>query len=385
MQNTLRNLALLACGMALIPRPAEGQEVALLAARIKAVEKEGQGNEEAARAWNGLVRLGPAALVPILAEMDGSRPVAANWLRAAVDTIAERAVKAEKQLPAPQLEAFIRERRHDGQPRRLAYDWLVRIDSAAPGRLLPEMLDDPSAELRRDAVALVLKEAKDRLEAKDEDGARKAYRKALEAARDIDQVKLIAGRLKGLGQEVDLTRRFGFLTEWMIVGPFDNSGGAGYSKVFPPEKGVDLKMTFLGKGSAPLRWQRHVTTAPLGLVDLNQAIGKLKGVTAYALATVVSSAERTVEIRAASNNAVRIYLNGQEVFGREEYHHGMRMDQHVGRGVLKAGRNEILVKVCQNEQTETWAESWSLQVRLCDAIGGRIPLTVVVHSAAGGR
>ena len=39
--------------------------------------------------------------------------------------------------------------------------------------------------------------------------------------------------------------------------------------------------------------------------------------------------------------------------------------------------NEILIKVCQNEQTENWAQSWMFQLRLCDATGVAVPFTVV--------
>jgi hypothetical protein len=46
---------------------------------------------------------------------------------------------------------------------------------------------------------------------------------------------------------------------------------------------------------------------------------------------------------------------------------------------LKAGRNEILIKVCQNEQTDAWAQKWSFQLRVCDALGGAVPLTVVTE------
>ncbi|MFO0968109.1 MAG: hypothetical protein U0793_21345 [Gemmataceae bacterium] len=80
--------------------------------------------------------------------------------------------------------------------------------------------------------------------------------------------------------------------------------------------------------------------------------------------------EQPVEVRAGSFNALRIYLNGKEIYFRNEYHHGMTMDQHIGKGTLKAGRNEVLIKVCQNEQTEPWAQSWSFQLRLSDALGG---------------
>src|SRR3712207_8164790 len=44
------------------------------------------------------------------AAMDGAGPRAANWLRAAVDGIAERTLAAGKPLPAKALEAFVRDR-----------------------------------------------------------------------------------------------------------------------------------------------------------------------------------------------------------------------------------------------------------------------------------
>jgi hypothetical protein len=39
---------------------------------------------------------------------------------------------------------------------------------------------------------------------------------------------------------------------------------------------------------------------------------------------------------------------------------------------LQAGKNVILVKVCQNEQTESWAQRWEFQLRVCDSIGAAI-------------
>ena len=62
---------------------------------IRAVGPEGKGNVAAAQAWKSLAQVKPAALPQILAAMDGANPLAANWLRAAVDTIASRA----KDLP----------------------------------------------------------------------------------------------------------------------------------------------------------------------------------------------------------------------------------------------------------------------------------------------
>lgn len=340
---------------------------------IKRVGKEGAGHVEAARAWNALTRHGPDALIEILTALDEASPRAANWLRTAVDAIAENTLAAGKPLPADQLLAFVKDRRHAGRARRLAYEWLVRVDPKAPDRLVPEFVNDPAAELRRDAVALLIKRAH---LLSDNAAAKGAFQNALHAARDRDQVQLLADCLKKLGVDVDLNAHFGFLTRWTIIGPFDSTGGVGFHTKYPPDKGIDLKASYPGKDKKPVRWIEHVTGEKLGLVDFNKVIGPLHGTVAYALAAVHSDVERPVEVRAASNNAIRIALNGKEIFFREEYHHGMQMDQHVGRGVLKKGRNEILLKVCQNEQTEEWAQNWSFQLRICDALGGAVPVTV---------
>jgi hypothetical protein len=360
----------------LIAAPLPAQEASSQLARIKAVGKEGAGNVAAAAAWKELVDRGPAVLPELLAALDDASPTAANWLRAAAEQIHDDTRAAGRKMPADRLEAFVRDTRHAGHARRLAYELLVRVDAAAPGRMLPGMLDDPGAELRRDAVAVLLKEAEP-LVAKKDAKAVDACKKVLRHARDRDQVDQAAKQLKQLGVEIDLTAHYGFVTRWLVAGPFDNHKGAGFQNVFGPETGVDVKTAYRGKDQQEVRWQPHITTAKLGLVDFNKIYGEKKGVTAYAFAMVAVTEERPIEVRAASNNAVRIYLNGKEIYFREEYHHGMEIDQHVGKGVLRAGRNEILVKVCQNEQTDDWARLWSFQLRVCDAIGGAVPVTVV--------
>src|SRR5438105_1476467 len=131
-----------------------------LLARIKAVRKEGAGNPDAARAWRELVHLGPAVLFDVLAGIDDVDAVSANWLRSAVDAIAERERNAGRALPAKALEAFVTDTKNSGAARRLAYEWLVRVDKTAPARLLPGMLNDPGQELRRDAIDFALEKAR---------------------------------------------------------------------------------------------------------------------------------------------------------------------------------------------------------------------------------
>ncbi|HEY7311120.1 MAG TPA: hypothetical protein VH643_17275 [Gemmataceae bacterium] len=354
-----------------------GGETADALARLRAVGREGAGNAAAAKAWKEVVQQGPSALPAILEAMDDADAVSANWLRTALDAIGERALADGRPLPAEQLEQFVRQKRHNGAARRLAYEWLCRVDPKTPDRLLPGMLQDPSPELRRDAVAAVLKEAQTRLDKGDKDAARQAYQRALTGACDKDQVDLIAKELDKLGVKVDVPAHFGFVRRWLFVVPFDNTGNKGFDTAYPPEKRVDPKAVYTGKKGAEARWTTHTTEDRFGVVDLNKVLGKQKGVVAYAYAVLESPSERPIQIRAGSMNGLKIFLNGKEVFHRDEYHHGMELDQHIAAATLKAGRNELLVKVCQNEQTEDWAQEWKFQVRLCDATGAAVPFTPI--------
>jgi hypothetical protein len=359
-------------GMALAAPAADA-----LLERLRSVGREGAGNAEAARAWKEVSARGPEALPEVLAGMDGAGPIASNWLRTAADAIAERSVAAGKPLPAARLEKFLEDTDHAPAARRIAYEWLVRVDDSTPRRLLPGLLHDPSPELRRDAVAAAIEQAKAVDPATRKAEAVAAWRKALGGACDRDQVDEITKQLKALGEKVDLAAHFGFVRRWHLAVPFDNPRGGSFDVVYPPEKGVDLSAVYKGKNGAEVRWKEYATSDPYGQVDLNKAIGKEKGAIAYAFALIDSPAARPVEVRVGAINAIKVFLNGKEIFARNESHHGMTFDQYVGKGTLKAGRNELLLKVCQNEQTEDWAQSWAFQARLCDATGVAVPWTEV--------
>ncbi len=347
--------------------------------RIKAVAKEGSGNQEAGAAWKSLVELGGSALMPTLAALDDASPVASNWLRSAANAVAEKEVAAGKKLPAAELETFAKDTKHSPIARRIAYELLVEVDAKAPERLLPGFINDASSELRRDAIAVALVKA-DKLEG---DAAKAELSRLFPNVRAKDQAEKIAKSLAKLGSPPDLIKSFGFVTKWHVVGPFDNTKGEGFTKVYDPEVEVDLKAKYRGKGDAEITWKPHtVIIGPdefeldekVGIVNLNKVLDKHKYALAYAHAVVESETERPVEIRFASITSIKVFLNGKEVFARDEYHHGQRFDQYTGLGTLKAGKNEILVKVCQNDQKEPWAQNWQFQLRICDATGGAVPV-----------
>ena len=183
-------------------------------------------------------------LTTVLAAMDGMGVIAENWLRGAAEAVADRSLKATGKLPQADLETFLFETSHQPRARRLAYEFITKVDEKAPDRLMPKLLDDPSLELRRDAVQRVLDAA---AAATETDAKVKGYQEALEYARDLDQVKVCTDELEKLGQKVDTAKHLGFILQWKIIGPFDNTDKKGYEVVYDPEKELDYSAKYMGK------------------------------------------------------------------------------------------------------------------------------------------
>ncbi|MEZ0386924.1 MAG: hypothetical protein ACAI34_07655 [Verrucomicrobium sp.] len=339
--------------------------------KIVAVGREGQGNEEASAAWKDLVSTGPEALLPVLNAAGKGNIVADNWLRLAAEVIAEQTLTKKQPLPVAALEAFLNDHHQASPARLLAFDLIQQADPAKAAAIEPGLADDPAQELRRGAVQRRINAGKELADAKKEAEAKTAYQSALDAARDEDQVKVIAEALTKLGEEVNLPKHFGFVTQWQVIGPFDNVGRAGFDKVFPPEKEIKLDTKYPGK-DAEVAWQPFETKHEYGKLDFNKPLTMLKDATAYAVATVNSPEDRDAEIRLNCKNGWKVWVNGQFLFGRDEYHRGAQMDQYILKCHLKKGANTILVKCCQNEQKEQWTVEWEFQLRVCDATGTAI-------------
>lgn len=356
----------LTAGLLSAAAAAEGPQAPLEV--LLAVEREGAGNEQAQAAWRQLKQLDAAQLPELLAALDQASPLAANWIRSAIETITDRTLASGKPLPTAALEQFVADQRHDSRARRLAFECLAKAEPGIGDRLIPGMLGDRSNEFRRDAVARLMAQAKALLEAEKNDQARAVFQRALDGARDLDQVEELSEKLKTLGAEVDLPRHFGLLVDWKLIGPFDNTNTSGFDVAYPPEKEIDLSAKYEGKGQE-VAWIDFTSKDRMGDVDLNTALGKHKGAAAYALAVFDAAAAGPVEIRLACVTANKVWVNGQLWGEANFYHAGEYFDQYVYRGRLKAGPNTILVKVLQNEQTESWAQVWNFKLRVCDESG----------------
>lgn len=339
---------------------------------IRAVGREGQGSKAAGQAVRELSQRDVTDLTAVLTGFRDANPLAANYLRSAAESMADRAVQQKKPLPAKSLEGFVRDVEQDSRARRLAFELLTRVDAAAPDRIIPDMLLDPSPEFRRDAVARLIQAGENSLKEKNSDVAKAAFQKALTGATDEDQVKAIAKQLKELKQELNLPKHFGFLMRWKCIGPFDNVELKGFDAVYPPEEKLDLTAKLTGQ-KGEVAWQEFSTDHEFGIFNIAKTIAPHKGAVMYATTDFESPTARTVEFRLGTPNAWKLWLNGKLLFGRDEYHRGMAIDQYRVRGELKPGKNTILLKICQNEQKDDWAQRYEFQLRVADLTGLGIP------------
>ncbi len=339
------------------------------------LDAAGQNVSQASEAIQKLQARDDLELTSVLAGMKDKPLVVKNWYLALAQSLADR----DPQQSTKELNQFLPRLSEDPNARYWAFTYLTRSDEALRNQMLESMLADPCLELRYEAVALQL----ERLAAAEDakvDAKLSAYRELLAAARLPEQVQSIAGQLKELGQAVNLLEHFGFLSEWKTVGPFDNSGQSAFDVVYPPEQDYldgklqirNLSQTYTGKLGAA-GWREVSTSKDDGGIDLSEAYNKEKGAVIYALAEFNSLSQHNCEVRIGSSNAVKVWVNGKLLINREVYHAGSQIDQYTSPVHLESGANSVLVKVCQNEQKEDWAQAFEFQLRFTDPTGFPIP------------
>jgi hypothetical protein len=354
-----------------VVRSAENEDLKSAIHTIRRVGPEGKGSAEAARAWKVLVKTPIEQLPLLLAGMDGATPLARNWIRAAVDEIVDRAERGKKPLPTVALTRFLADVRHDPQARRLAFDLLVQQDKTAGDRFLPKMVNDPSPELRRDAVGRVLDDAEKLFGARKKGEARSLFQQAFVAARDKDQIDKAAKRLRDLGQAIDLAKHVGFILDWKLIGPFGNVDKKGVERPYPPEKALDFKAEYDGK-EGKVRWKDYVSKDENGIVDLNIGIGQHIEAVGYAAMEFTSPAARDVEIRIGCYTVFKLWVNGALALYRADAYTGMQFDHYRTKIRLREGKNTLLMKVCTDIPPPGLPKLWRFQLRVCDADGAAV-------------
>ena len=330
---------------------------------IQLLQSLSSGDESTLAAMKAIQQLSKAndvTLMQSLAAMKGATPIGRNWILGLANSLYRKTGKSQ----TSELTKFLSDPNQDGEARYIVFQWLTANNDARRKELLSNMNQDSSAELRYLAIDEAMKS---KLETKQ-------LLPLLEAARHPSQVVSIIEKLKELGEIIDQSKQFGFLPKWRLIGPFDNIGTVNFDKVFPVENdGVQgvFKAEYEGK-TGTVKWKEETSTAADGMVDLAKIYSNEKGCIIYAVTEFESEKEQNAEVRLGCINGNKIWVNGKLVMSNEVYHTGSQIDQYVEPIRLKAGKNQILLKLCQNEQKDSWAQVFQFQLRICDSTGKAI-------------
>ncbi len=330
---------------------------------IKLLQSLTSGDASTLAATKAMKQLGKAndvTLLQSLSAMKGATPIGRNWLLGLANTLYRKSGKSQ----TAELRKFLSDQNQDGEARYIVFQWLTASNDVLRTVLLINMDQDSSPELRFLAIEETMKS---KIEAKQ-------LSSLLDSARHPSQVVSIIEKLKELGVAVDQSKQLGFLTHWRLIGPFDHVGTLNFDKEFPVEtdwaKGA-LKEKYEGKKET-VQWKDELTAAPDGMVDLAVIYSNEKGCIIYAATEFDSVDERDAEARLGCINGNKLWINGKLVLSNEVYHTGSQIDQYAEPIRLKAGKNKILLKLCQNEQKDSWAQVFQFQLRICDSTGKAI-------------
>ncbi|MDE0084436.1 MAG: tetratricopeptide repeat protein, partial [Candidatus Poribacteria bacterium] len=149
-------------------------------------------------------------------------------------------------------------------------------------------------------------------------------------------------------------------TAWLTLGPFDNTKGVGYNTAYIQEETtqIDTEVKYDGV-TGQVGWKQATDETYNGFFDFG---AEEKMHAAYAWITFTSPEERKAQIRFDSDDQGKVWLNGNKVYAHRRTR-GAVIDRRTIPVTLTAGRNTILVKVC-NESLP-----WGFYLRITDTEG----------------
>jgi len=190
--------------------------------------------------------------------------------------------------------------------------------------------------------------------------ARRAYAGAL-LARALTR----SGDLDGSARTID---ELGYVTDFRVIGPFDNEGKRGFDLEMPPEQSRlapwDPDARFPGR-ERPVTWREYPEASLFGYVNFDAVFRPNENACGFAETFVQSDRARALSLWVGNGGAVKVWWNGEEVINDPTYRQP-DPDRHAAIVSARQGSNRLLVKLCVAETT------WGLYLRIGDAQGAPV-------------
>jgi tetratricopeptide (TPR) repeat protein len=150
---------------------------------------------------------------------------------------------------------------------------------------------------------------------------------------------------------------------WRVIGPFPNQSG--FDRHFPPEDSVDLEAEYQGVGGT-ITWQPAEDGTYDGFVDLRAILRRSSWAVGYAAVHVDSPEKRVVQIRMATDEACKLWLNDDLVWQAYRSDEAV-LDHDIVTVFLRRGDNKLLMKVTNS------IGDWGFYLRMTDEKGRGYP------------
>lgn len=157
--------------------------------------------------------------------------------------------------------------------------------------------------------------------------------------------------------------------KWYHAGPFDNADKSGFDTSYPPEKGFDPKATYSGKDGAKVSWKEFKGFTPGKIVDLMKPSGVKTNAVTYLYHAFESPSAYKWKLSFGSDDTLSVFFNGKRLL-HEPHVRGAAADQDFVDVDVKAGKNELLVKVGQE------AGEWSVYIHPAELPAKVVPETI---------
>jgi len=133
---------------------------------------------------------------------------------------------------------------------------------------------------------------------------------------------------------------------WYTIGPFDNEGGSGFARTYPPEERIDLDAAYTGKHGQVVSWKPQPGFVDGEMIDFLPCFTPNTEVAVYLARRVTASAACEVEVEMGSDDTISVWVNGTNVLANNVAR-PCRLGDEYARIPLKKGENTLLFKVCR--------------------------------------
>jgi tetratricopeptide (TPR) repeat protein len=184
------------------------------------------------------------------------------------------------------------------------------------------------------------------------------------AAQLAARARLRMGDVEGSRRAFD---ELGYISQWRIVGPFDNEGKAGFAREYEPERlrmaPFDLTARFEGR-EREVGWREYPQVGHYGYISFDAVHRPDTNVCSYAETFVVSDNAQPLSLWLGGGGAIAAWWNGVEVL-RDDHYRQPDPDRFAVVVGAHQGPNRLLVKACAAEST------WGFYARVGNAQGER--------------